>query len=92
MFLPPQDFDTASVYIKELRAIQDMPFSHLRYSRLIDLSNKWADDKDIKAKLTDGFCSYVSDIFISMLEEYEPVPFSKKLKTFISNIRSIKQR
>ena len=42
----------------------------------------------LKRQIEEGA---VSDIFISMLEEYKPVPFSKKLKTFISNIRSIKQ-
>lgn len=87
MTLTLNDMNTGKFYLEELKKIENMSSSDFRYNKLINLSNKWMEDVEIKQHLTDGFCQYLNEYFIILLENCKPVLFKDKVKNFFLNMK-----
>ncbi len=91
MSLTLNDMTTGKFYLEELKKIENMRASDFRYKKLINLSNKWVEDVEIKQRLTDSFCQYLNDYFVMLLEDCKPVPFKEKIKKFIFGLKKSRE-
>ena len=66
-------------YLSELDRIKDIKSSKKRYSEMLSLAQKWADDKEIKQNITDTFCQLISEMILDRLERYRPLSIKEKI-------------
>ena len=73
-------------YLDEVERISHLKSKRKRYKEMVDLSNKYLNDEETKANLSDGYWQYMNELFLSYLEMYKPTSFKKKLINFVSNM------
>ncbi len=66
-------------YLSELDRIKDIKSSKKRYSEILSLAQKWADDEEIKQNITDTFCQLISEMILDRLERYRPLSIKEKI-------------